>query len=96
LENDFPKRGEVNKNSQLYELGDLEPSVHIIGSNEESNTTSQILDPSGSNTHESIHQKKLVRRSSRKRIPHRHFEIEGKNFMVAPHDLDEPNNFEQE
>ena len=27
FENDFPKRGHVDKDSQLYELGDLELSV---------------------------------------------------------------------
>jgi len=54
LKNDFPKKAEVDKDSQLHELGDPEPSVPPIGCNEESNTLSQTLDPSGSNTHESI------------------------------------------
>ena len=94
MKNNFPRSSEVDRDSQLYELEDLEIRVPPIGSNEEYNATS-ILNLSGSDTHEIIPQKELVMRSSRKSIPRRHFEIEREAFMVAPHYFNEPNNFEQ-
>ncbi|KAG8385926.1 hypothetical protein BUALT_Bualt03G0096000 [Buddleja alternifolia] len=96
LEEDFPGKGEVSKDFQFYELKDLEidTSNRVIegydkfsypsqtsGSDDVSNKTTRI--------EENLEEPQL-RKSSRGRIPRRHFDIEGEAFMIAPEDGEEP------
>ncbi|KAG8376138.1 hypothetical protein BUALT_Bualt09G0032100 [Buddleja alternifolia] len=96
LEEDFPRKGEVSKDFQFYELKDseIDTSNRVIegydkfsypsqtsGSDDVSNKTTRI--------EENLEEPQL-RKSSRGRIPRRHFGIEGEAFMIAPKDGEEP------
>ena len=50
------------------------------------------IDPSGNNKKddEFISLDPQLRRTSHKSIPHHHFDIEGKAFIIAPQEEDEP------
>ncbi|KAG8376137.1 hypothetical protein BUALT_Bualt09G0032000 [Buddleja alternifolia] len=96
LEEDFPRKGEVSKDFQFYELKDseIDTSNRVIegydkfsypsqtsGSDDVSNKTTRI--------EENLEEPQL-RKSSRGRIPRRHFGIEGEALMIAPEDGEEP------
>ena len=91
LEDDYPTKGEIEKNFQFYEMEDPDNGVpsHSVEGLEE---TLNLLENSGSNFMpdptlvEQDHEKSQPRQSTRERISRRLFEIEGKAFMIAPHD----------
>ena len=92
LEEDFPVRGTVNKDFQLYEnLENGDPTTvegleDTLNPPEESG--SDIMpDPTPM---EQDHEQSQPRRSIRECIPRRRFEIEGETFMIAPQDDEEP------
>ncbi|KAL1209598.1 Retrovirus-related Pol polyprotein from transposon TNT 1-94 [Cardamine amara subsp. amara] len=94
LENDFPKRGEIDKEFHLRGLIDLTdtPTIQPMKVDASSNELPQL---SGRNTLvDNSSMMKLqefeLRKSNRGKIPRRHFEIEGEAFMVALHDDLEP------
>ena len=87
LENDFPTRGEIDRDYTLYEMG--EPISSIIPTREDQGS---FVDPSpsGSNPLRSEVLPEQPRRSSRSSVPKRHFDIEGEAFIVTPEDDKEP------
>ena len=100
LEEDYPTRGEIEKDFQFYEMEDPDngaPSYSVKGLEE----TLNLLENSGSDfvpdptLVEQDHEKSQPRQSTRERIPRRRFEIEGEAFMIAPHDDEEPKNVKE-
>ena len=100
LKEDFPGRGEIDRDTHFYEIEDPEVNkgVRIIDSTltRPDNIVSLTpLEVSGSDNllnhvpMEQDHEQSQPRRSNRERIPRRHFEIEGEAFMIA-HDEEEP------
>ena len=103
LENEFPKKGEIGQDLSLYENRDhLDPTPSVQPSGSDMsideyvsiNTQTQpIMSPtvasgsSGSNLDQS-----QIRRTTRKGVPRRRFEIEGGIFLVTPEDDEEPKN----
>ena len=105
LEEDFPRRGEIDKDTHFYEMEDPEVSegVRIIYSplTRPDNIVSLTpLEVSGSDNlldhvpMEQDHEQSQPRCSNRDSIPRRHFEIEGEAFMIA-HDEEEPKTIQQ-
>ena len=95
LEEDYPTRGEIEKDFQFYEMEDPNngaPSHSVEGLEE----TLNLLENSGSDfvtdptPVEQDHEKFQPRQSTRERIPRRRFEIEGEAFMIALYDDEEP------
>ena len=95
LENEFPKKGEIDKEFHLREIIDpsnTSPTIQPMEVDANSNDLPQL---SGRNTlvdDSSLmkSQEFEMRRSNRGKIPRRRFEIEGEAFMVALHDDLEP------
>ena len=105
MEEDFPGRGEINRDTKFYEMEDLEvvEGVRIIYSTLTGPDNIESLTPleaSGSNNlldHvpiEQDHEQSQPRSSNRERIPRRHFKIEGEYFMIS-HDEEEPKTIQQ-
>ena len=96
LENEFPNIGDVDKNFQFYEL---EAPNEIITSNDGVGVSTNLLaiaTVSGSETLDTlIPARESTRKSNRRPIPCRRFEIEGEAFMTASHDSDEPNTYNE-
>ena len=101
LEEDFPSRGEVTREVELYEMEDLlEGAPSSLVENEEiipqpprdsgSDLPANGLDPMDEDSQDS-----QLRRSKRGAIPRRRFEIEGEAFMIAPSDEIEPKNLNE-
>ena len=96
IEDDFPTRGEVDRNLQLYEtLGQEEGALSGLVENEKEipqtlRDSGSDLPPSGSISLVKDSQQPQLRRSKRGNLPRRRFEIEGEAYMIAPHDDDEP------
>lgn len=102
IEDEFPTRGEVERNLEFYETMDREKSApsRLVENDEEIPQTprdngsdlprSGSIPPSGSIPLEVDSQQPQPRRSKRRILPRRRFEIEGEAFMIAPHDDDEP------
>lgn len=108
LEEDFPSIGEVKKDLKLYELeeplGDLSPShmqdedMHphpiVAGDSGRDPSPSRSVPLSGSVPLEDS-QDPQIRRSQRRTVPRRRFEIEGESFMTVSVDVDEPASLEE-
>ena len=96
LENEFPSIGEVDKNFQFY---NLKYPNEIITSNDGvcvSTDPLGIAILSGNETPDtSILTGESTRKSNRRPIPRRCFEIKGEAFMIASHDGDEPNTYNE-
>ena len=100
LEEDYPTRGEIEKDFQFYEMEDPDngaPSHSVEGLEEtfnlpENSGSDLVPDPTPV---EQDHEKSQPRQSTRERIPRRRFEIEGEVFMIAPHDDKEPKNVKE-
>jgi hypothetical protein len=96
IEDEFPTRGEVERNLEFYETMDREESAlsRLVENDEEIPQTPRDsgsdLPPSGSIPLEVDSQQPQPRRSKRRNLPRRRFEIEGEAFMIASHDDDEP------
>ncbi len=96
IEDEFPTRGEVERNLEFYETMDREESAlsRLVENDEEIPQTTRDsgsdLPPSGSIPLEVDSQQPQPRRSKRRNLPRRRFEIEGEAFMIALHDDDEP------
>jgi len=85
LEDEFPRIGEVDKDSQLYELQEEVPFV-----------SGRIPAVSGSEPIDSTLETQVIRRSQRGLIPRRHFDdIEGRVLMCAMSDDIEPTSYEE-
>ena len=97
LEEDYPTKGEIDKDFQFYEMENPDygaPSHLVEGLNEifnppKNSGNDYVPDPTPM---EQDHEKSQPRQSTRERIPHRRFEIERETFMIAPHDDEEPKN----
>jgi hypothetical protein len=96
IEDEFPTRGEVYRNLELYETMDREDGAlsRLVENEEEIPQTprdnwSDLL-PSGSIPLEVDSQQPQLRRRKCRNLPRRRFEIEGEAFMIALHDDDEP------
>jgi len=93
LENDFPKKGEIGEVEPLYEMLNSEDQVML--SNILDNSMDQEMIPGPSGSYESqnpIEESELqIRKSTRKGVPKRSYEIEDYVFLVSPTELDEPN-----
>ena len=97
LEEDYPTRGEIEKDFQFYEMEDPDNGTpsHLVEGLEE---TFNLSENSGSDlvpdpTHVGQdHEKSQPRQNTRERIPRRRFEIEREAFMIAPYDDEEPKN----
>jgi hypothetical protein len=96
IEDEFPTRGEVERNLEFYETMDREEGIlgRLVQNEEEIPQTprdseSDLL-PSGSIPFDVDSQQPQPRRSLSRNLPRRHFEIEGEAFMIALHDNDEP------
>ena len=105
MEEDFPGRGEIDRDTHFYEMEDPEVNegVRIIdsklaGLDNIVNLTS--LEMSGSDNFpdhvpmEQDHEQYQPRSSNCERIPRRRFEIEREAFMIA-HDEEEPKTIQQ-
>ncbi|KAI9170264.1 hypothetical protein LWI28_025254 [Acer negundo] len=93
LENEFPNKGEVDKDVRFFELDDLNDDVNLNTPIEVNTKLPGTSVPNGSNTAvEPTFGDLQTRKSNRRAIPHYHFEIEGETFVVASHDSDEPKN----
>ena len=96
IENEFPSRGEVNKDLTLYEM--LDPnegaSSNLVKNQEEIPETPRDsgsdLQPSGSTPLEEDSQQPQPHRSKHGSVSRRCFEIEGEAFMVSSQDDEEP------
>ena len=106
LENEYPRRGEVEREASFFEQNkseDLVPTPNVddqdsvpSGSNQVPNEPTPQLDHSGSiAVNDSLMPESSTRRSRRIRVPRRHFEIEGEAFILTSHDGDEPKNVNQ-
>ena len=95
-ESEFPNKGEVEKNSTLYEMIDqevgalsrlVEAKKEIFETPRDSGSDAQR---SGSTPLEVDPQQPQQHRSNRGDVPRRRFEIKGEAFMIASQDDDEP------
>ncbi|CAA7035581.1 unnamed protein product [Microthlaspi erraticum] len=95
LENDFPKRGEIDRELHLEEILDhtssIPPTNQSVEVSEGSHELSQL---SGRETLVESQDIEL-RRSNRGNVPRRRFEIEGEAFMVALYDDLEPRSVQE-
>ena len=105
LEEDFPKRGEINRDFQLYETEDPKASggirqIDLAPIEQDSMGYRAPLDGSGSeklsgfDPMEQDHEQSQPRRNNREKIPRRQFEIEGEAFMIS-HDEEELKTFKE-
>jgi hypothetical protein len=96
IENEFPSRGEVDKDLTLYEMMDPNegaPSSLVKNQEEILETprdSGSDLQPSRSVSLEEDSQQPQPRRSKRGNVPRRRLEIEGEAFMVSSQDDEEP------
>jgi hypothetical protein len=95
IEDDFPTRGEVDRNLELYETLDQEEGALSLVENKEEipqtlRDSGGDLPPSGSISLVNDSQQPQSRKSKRGNLPRCRFEIEGEAYMIAPHDDDEP------
>ena len=104
LEEDFPKRGEINGDFQLYETEDPKESggirqIDLAPIEQDSMGYCAPLDGSGSeklsdfDPMEQDHEQSQPRRNNREKIPHRQFEIKGEAFMISHEE--EPKTFKE-
>ena len=97
LEEDYPTRGEIDKDFQFYEMEDLDYGApnHLVEGLEETlnhsmnSESDYVTNPT---LMEQDNEKSQPRQSTRERIPRRRFEIEGEAFIIAPQDEEEPKN----
>ncbi|KAL0336693.1 UNVERIFIED_CONTAM: Retrovirus-related Pol polyprotein from transposon TNT 1-94, partial [Sesamum radiatum] len=103
LEEDFPSISEVKGNLELYELRDPQGGASITVEGEtphfypvidEDNESNPKLSGSCS-LEEHNSQNPQMRRSKHGGIPRSRYEIEGKSFMCASVDIDEPATYEE-
>ncbi|KAK4838535.1 hypothetical protein QYF36_014541 [Acer negundo] len=93
LENEFPIKGEVDKDVRFFELDDLNDDVNLNTLVEVDTNLPGTSVPSGSNAVVQPASGDLqTQKSNRRAITHYRFEIEGETFMVASHEKDEPKN----
>ena len=96
IENEFPSRGEIDKDLTLYEMIDLNegaPSSLVENQEEILETprdSGSDLQPSGSTPLEEDSQQPQPHRSKRGSVPRRRFEIDEEAFMVSSQDDEEP------
>uniref|UniRef100_A0A2N9GE70 CCHC-type domain-containing protein n=1 Tax=Fagus sylvatica TaxID=28930 RepID=A0A2N9GE70_FAGSY len=96
IENEFPSRGDVDKDLTLYKMMDPNedaPSSLVENQEEILETprdSGSDLQPNGSAPLEEDSQQPQPRRSKRGNVPCRRFEIEGEAFMVSSQDDEEP------
>ena len=105
LEKDFPKRGEVTREFQFYEMEEPGTSTTNVAEGDMEETHSPPVASGSERNHDSvpvketsmeqIHDQSQPRRSVRDRIPRRRYEIEGEAFMIAPEDDEEPKIIQQ-
>ena len=93
LENDFPKKDKIGEVEPLYKI--LNSEHHVILSNILDNSMDQNMIPDPSGSYESqnpIEESELqIRKSTRKGVPKRSYEIEDYVFLLSLTKLDEPN-----
>ncbi|KAF3638907.1 hypothetical protein FXO37_24173 [Capsicum annuum] len=93
LENNFSKRNEIKENEPLYEM--LNSDDQIMSQDMLDNFIGQEMIPGPSGSCESqnpIEEYELqLRKSTKKGVPKRFYEIEDYVFLVSPTELDEPN-----
>ena len=91
LKEDYPTKGEIDKDFQFYEMEDLDygASSHSVKGLEET------LNPFKNSRNDYVpnptpieqdHKKSQPRLSTCERITRRRFEIKGETFMITPHD----------
>ena len=96
LEENFPRRGDVDRNLELYEIE--EPNEGALNSTSEiesDSIPSGSVPVSGSVPLDIDSQNPQVRKSQHGSVPRRRFEIEGEAFMCALQDEDEPKNYRE-
>ena len=96
IENEFPSRGEVNKDLILYEMMDPNEGYpcSLVENQEEIPETPRDsgsdLQPSGSAPLEEDSQQPQPRRSKCESVPRHRYKIEGEAFMVSSQDDEKP------
>ncbi|KAH0652494.1 hypothetical protein KY289_030172 [Solanum tuberosum] len=93
LENDFPKKGEIDEVEPLYKMLNSEDQIMLSNILDNSMDQEMILGPSGSyESQNPIEESELqIRKSTRKGVPKRSYEIDYNVFLVSPTELDEHN-----
>ncbi|OMO92476.1 hypothetical protein CCACVL1_06836 [Corchorus capsularis] len=100
LEKDFPRRGEVEKEIDLYEKEDPDMEAPSSPIENEGAIPQTLGDnggdlPSSSSMPIDEDSQAQLRRSKRGGVPRRRFEVEGEAFMIAPQDEAEPKTFKE-
>ncbi|KAK4737179.1 hypothetical protein R3W88_000876 [Solanum pinnatisectum] len=93
LETDFPKKVEIDEVEPLYEILNSEDQAMLSDILDNSMDQEMIPGPSGSyESQNPIEESKLqIRKSTRKGVLKRSYEIEDYAFLVSPIELGEPN-----
>ncbi|PON87593.1 hypothetical protein TorRG33x02_165860, partial [Trema orientale] len=96
LEEEFPKRGDVDENLELYAIE--EPNEGALNSTSEiksDSIPSGSVPVSGSLPLDIRSQNPQLHKGQHGRVPRCRFEIKGEAFMCASQDKDEPKNYRE-
>ena len=82
LENDFPQRGDITSDLDLFEIDESETSTTPIQLLQQVEDNHEELHPSGSERNVNIPEEGQLRRSVRTPVPRRRFDIESEALML--------------
>jgi len=93
LEGKFSRKGDIDDIDRFFEVNEShEGALNLNQKNESNLLTSESVPSSTSVLLWTNFEATFLRRSQRENITHHRFEIEGKTFMCAPQETDEPKN----
>ena len=95
LEEEFPRRGEVDRNLGFYKINELEEDAQIPIEIKSDFIPSQSIPLNESVPLDTSSQDLQQCKSKRVSISHRHFEIENEAFMCTSQDEDEPKSYKE-